>query len=248
MPPTFIILKTGSSYPDIARQRGDFEDWIIAAMGVPRADVAVVDAQKAATLPDPARRRALVVTGSHSMVTDRAAWSERSAAWLRTVVAAEWPVLGICFGHQLLAHAWGGAVGPGVEMGCAPATLTPAAADDPLLAALPRQFATMNGHFQAVLTLPPQATLLAATGRDPHHAYRIGRCAWGIQWHPELDADVLAEYVARERAELTAAEVDVDATLAALAPTPVARSVLPRFVEVARAALADRAQVTQQAA
>ena len=130
----------------------------------------------------------------------------------------------------------------------APATLTPAAADDPLLGALPGEFATMNGHFQAVLALPPQATLLAATQRDPHHAYRIGRCAWGIQWHPELDADVLAEYVARERAELTAAEVDVDATLAALAPTPVARSVLPRFVEVARAALADRAQVTQQAA
>ncbi|MEZ4555438.1 MAG: gamma-glutamyl-gamma-aminobutyrate hydrolase family protein [Caldilineaceae bacterium] len=59
------------------------------------------------------------MTGSHSMVTDRAAWSERSADWLRAVVAAEWPVLGICFGHQLLAHAWGGVVGPGIEMGCA---------------------------------------------------------------------------------------------------------------------------------
>ncbi|MEZ4555437.1 MAG: hypothetical protein R2854_03105 [Caldilineaceae bacterium] len=86
-----------------------------------------------------------------------------------------------------------------VSRWAAPGHVDSAAADDPLLGALPGEFATMNGHFQAVLALPPQATLLAATQRDPHHAYRIGRCAWGIQWHPELDADVLAEYVARER-------------------------------------------------
>ncbi|MEZ4555439.1 MAG: hypothetical protein R2854_03115 [Caldilineaceae bacterium] len=53
MPPTFLILKTGSSYPDIAQRRGDFEDWIIAAMGVSQEDVVVVDASARRPCPIP---------------------------------------------------------------------------------------------------------------------------------------------------------------------------------------------------
>ncbi|MEZ4715840.1 MAG: hypothetical protein R2851_07110 [Caldilineaceae bacterium] len=74
--------------------------------------------RRAATLPDPARRHAVVVTGSHSMVTDRAAWSERSADWLRAVVAASgrcWDLLRAPVAGPRL----GGVVGPGIEMGCA---------------------------------------------------------------------------------------------------------------------------------
>ncbi|MEZ4715841.1 MAG: hypothetical protein R2851_07115 [Caldilineaceae bacterium] len=84
-----------------------------------------------------------------------------------------------------------------VSRWAAPGHVDSAATDDPLLGALPGEFATMNGHFQAVLALPPQATLLAATQRTATTPTASAAARRGIQWHPELDADVLAEYVAR---------------------------------------------------
>lgn len=237
MTPPFLILKTGSTYPDIAARCGDFEDWIIDAMEISRDEVTVVNVQAGEPLPEISPPRAVVITGSHSMVTDQEPWSEAAAEWVRRAVDAGWPVLGICYGHQLLAHACGGVVGPGVEMGCAAATLTPAHEDDRLLGGLPARLATMNGHQQSVLALPPGATLLATTARDPHHAYRVGACAWGVQWHPELTVEILEEYIRNHREELEVEGIDLDEMRAALAPTPDARTVLPRFVSAARAIL-----------
>lgn len=234
----FIIIKTGSTYPDIAAHLGDFEDWIIDAMEIARDAVEIINVQAGAPLPVLDDPRAVVITGSHSMVTDREDWSERTARWVRDAVAADWPVLGICYGHQLLAHACGGVVGPGVEIGCAEATRTQASVDDPLLGGLPAHFITMNGHQQAVQQLPQTATLLATTARDPHHAYRIGRRAWGVQWHPELTVEILETYIRNHREALDVQGLDVHAVRAALVDTPVARTILPRFAALVRTELA----------
>ena len=81
-------------------------------------------------LPDPRSVRAVVVTGSAAMVTSREPWSERTAAWLCETVEVKTPVLGICYGHQLLAHALGGRVEDnpqGRHIGTVDVTLTDAA-------------------------------------------------------------------------------------------------------------------------
>src|SRR5688572_21533998 len=71
-----------------------------------------------------------IVTGSGAMVTDRHEWSERSAQWLRDAAHDGMPLLGICYGHQLIAHALGGEVDyhpAGREMGTVQLELHPQA-------------------------------------------------------------------------------------------------------------------------
>ena len=105
MPP-LLIVKLGDYTPVLANREGDFESWISSGLGdVP---VRVVDPRKGEALPAAGEVAAAVLTGSPSMVTDREAWSEATARWLAGRVAEGLPVLGICYGHQLLAHALGG--------------------------------------------------------------------------------------------------------------------------------------------
>jgi len=223
-----LILKVGSTHPHIAAELQDFEHWIQAGLQDDSLPVAVVDPREGQALPAQADIAGVVVTGSHSMVSDREPWSEATATWLRDTVAAEVPVLGICYGHQLLAHALGGEVGyhpQGIELGTVPVSLHEAAQDDPLFAGLPTQFDAQAAHRQSVQRLPDGATLLAGNHFEPHHAFRFGARAWGVQFHPEFGE-------AATRAYLVTLNGDVPE--GAVRPTDVAASVLPRFARIVR--------------
>ena len=116
-----LILKTGEAPPPVKSRFGDFEDWIALGMGQPVDSLDVVSVYLGASLPSANRVSGVIVTGSPAMVTDRPDWSEASARWLANIVVEDSvPVLGVCYGHQLLAHGLGGEVGPnpkGREMG-----------------------------------------------------------------------------------------------------------------------------------
>ena len=91
------------------------------------------------------------------MVTDRHDWSERSAGWLREAAHEGLPLLGICYGHQLIAHALGGEVGwhpEGREMGTVEIERLAPSNDDPLFGGLPGRFAAQATHLQSVLRAP----------------------------------------------------------------------------------------------
>ena len=106
-----LVLKLGDTLPALKARKGDFEDWIVAGLGVAREDVRVVDVPRGDPLPDASDHDGIIITGSEAMVTERREWSERTADWLRKAVGRGPAVLGICYGHQLLAHALGGVVG-----------------------------------------------------------------------------------------------------------------------------------------
>lgn len=193
-----VTIKTGDSIPSLVARRGDFEDWIIAGMGYSHTSAMVVSVHKGETPPDFDLIDGIVITGSHEQVTDRADWSERTASWLVKAVKREIPILGICFGHQLLAYALGGKVDympGGPEFGTVSISLTAASIDDPILGNLPRTVEVQASHYQSVIELPPKATLLAFSEKDPHSAFRYGPCVWGVQFHPEYDADIATAYM-----------------------------------------------------
>ncbi len=201
-----VIMKTGNSIPSLVARRGDFEDWIIA--GIERDQPfsgSVISVHRNETPPDHDRISGIIVTGSHAMVTDGADWSERTAKWLAEVVRREIPVLGICFGHQILAYALEGRVASlpgGPEFGTVSLTLTDEAMDDPLFGNLPRMIEVQSSHYQAVTDLPPGSVRLAFTAKDPNSAFRYGRCAWGVQFHPEYDAEIANAYAAELNRQL----------------------------------------------
>ncbi len=230
------IIKVGETYPDTVAQTGDFEDWLIAGMGLSPADVRMVDARFDAPLPAPADCAGVLIGGAHAMITDDLPWMLRLTDWVRHVVTAQVPFLGICFGHQLLARAMGGSVDfhpQGREIGNVPIDLHPAAAADPLFAAMPRHFPALAVHAQSVTKLPAAATLLAGNGYEPHHAFRVGICAWGLQFHPEFNSARMSVYIDHLTPALQSAGKDVAAIRAGLAETPAAARLLTRFARLA---------------
>jgi GMP synthase (glutamine-hydrolysing) len=231
-----LLLKTGSKIDSLAAVPGDYEDWIAAAMGDALGEAAVIDLPQGEAPPPPQKVSAVVITGSGAMVTEKAPWMVHAAAWLREAVAAGVPVLGICFGHQLLADALGGEVADnpgGVEVGTVTIRLSDAARQDPLFAGMPRAFAAQVSHRQSVLRLPPGARLLAASEREPHQAFAVGRCAWGVQFHPEFDAKIVRRFIDHYRESLQQ-QGDSPAQLSeGVQASPQSAALLARFAALA---------------
>jgi GMP synthase (glutamine-hydrolysing) len=231
-----LIIKTGGKIASLAGVPGDYEDWIATGLGEIAWPVQVVDVQQGEVLPDPSQVAAIVVTGSASMVSERAAWVERSAAWLREALAAQLPLLGICFGHQLLAYALGGEVGynpRGVEVGTATIRLFAEAQHDPLFRGMPPTFPAQVSHRQSVLRLPEGARLLGESDKEPHQAFAWGSHAWGIQFHPEFDAPIIRFFIESYRQRLCDEGDSVERLLAAVKDSPHSASLLRRFALLA---------------
>lgn len=231
-----LILKTGSTHPHIRERFGDFEHWIAAGLHAGGATVSVHDARIGLAPPAHNTLAGVVITGSHAMVSEREPWSEALVPWLRTAVACECPTLGICYGHQLLAHALGGHVAhhpDGVEIGTVCVQRMGNAGTDPLLGELPESFDAQAVHWQSVQQLPPGAELLARSEHEAHHAFRIGRNTWGVQFHPEFSDQALGAYLDVLGSSLAQEDRDAAQIRANLRPTPAAASLLPRFARIA---------------
>eukprot|EP00727_Mastigamoeba_balamuthi_P013053 m51a1_g8370 putative glutamine amidotransferase (251) ;mRNA; f:146110-147135 len=204
MAPVVLILKLWGEW-DHSAYGGDFDDFVAAGMRPalpssssfrlvdPRASLAALPA----SLDDVA---AVVVPGSFSNVTDRLEWSERTAKWIREVVVPSGtPFLGICYGHQLLAHALGGLVdfrSGGPEMGAIDVRWQPEAASDALFgqfaAAPARAFFT---HSQSVLRAPASASTLSVGADGGSQVISVrGASAWGVQYHPEFFASIVRAF------------------------------------------------------
>lgn len=229
-----LIIRTGRAPDAIRARHGDFPHWFRLGARVPLQRLRIVDVEMGETLPKAGEVAGAIITGSAAMVTERASWSERTAGWIRDAMDLELPLFGVCYGHQLMAHALGGRVDylpGGREIGTVPIEQLTEARHDLLTRDLPGSFRAHTTHEQSVLEPPKGAVVLARSERDPHHLLRYGRHAASAQFHPEFNVGVMRAYIQRKREAMHQEGFDPRRTLAEVAATPFARRILRRFAQ-----------------
>ncbi|WP_020179527.1 type 1 glutamine amidotransferase [Methylopila sp. M107] len=183
-------------------------------------------------------------------------WEEDEHPWLvaekaairRWVLELEKPYLGICLGHQLLAVACDGEAARMArpEVGLGAVELTEAGAADPLFAGLPKTLETFQWHGVEVTRLPPGGVALAGNPACAVQAMRVGRHAYGVQFHPEIVAETVADW---ER--IPEYMASLEKALGREAATALGGTVIPRLPDFERtarrldanlAAIAERAR------
>jgi GMP synthase (glutamine-hydrolysing) len=176
-------VRSGVFAEPVAAGGHELEEWSIARAPAPRGPLEAYDA-------------AIVFGGSmHADEEETHPWLRGEKELLRRFLAAGTPVLGVCLGGQLVAHAAGAWVGRASEpeIGWHEVELTAAAASDPVFARLPRRFQALQWHYYA-FDVPAGGVELA---RSPlcSQAFRLGKLAWGVQFHPEVTLAMVEQWL-----------------------------------------------------
>ena len=171
------------------------------------------DLRRGASLPALDEVDGIVSLGGEQSVTelDRHPYLAAEVELLRAAARDGVPVLGVCLGGQLLAHALGASVRrmPRRMVCWAQVEALPGSGDDPLVRALDGRAAALHWN-EDCFSLPPDAVELLSPAGPGCEAFRFGSSAWGIQFHPEVDAPVLDAWYRESGEWLAEAGVDED--------------------------------------
>lgn len=240
-----LLYVVGAPSSRAVRERfGTFSDWFQAHLARhDRLDVRVFDAYTG-QMPSLAGVHGVVVTGSPASLTTPEPWMETALALVRLAHAEQTPLLGVCFGHQLIGQALGGRVirnARGWQLGSYEIGLSDAGLDDPLFAGLPARFRVNLSHQDIVaeesLVGVPGVRVLAGNAKAPIQAMAVGPRMRGVQFHPEFSGPVTAAYIESRREVLAedarqrgAPEDLPERLLAQVQDCPEGEAVLHNFV------------------
>jgi GMP synthase (glutamine-hydrolysing) len=171
----------------------------------------------------PDEASALIIMGGsmHVHQGDRYPFLEAEKRFLRPLLKRGFPIWGICLGAQLLADTSGAEVyvRPVPEIGWVPVEKVD---DDPLLHGVASPFVAFEWHYRS-FQLPPLGQLVADRSGELQ-AFRVGGRAWGTQFHPEVDADLIDRWISEARTELESRYPDVLESLVVETPQRLAAS------------------------
>lgn len=214
-------------------------DSLLAGTGLPSGELKVIR-PFAAPVPSEALDgvQGLLIGGAGWSAFEEIPYYEDFLAVVRAARQRGLPIFGICFGAQTLAHLFGGTVvrdEPNAEYGTIEVACEAAASDDPLFAGIPARFLAQSWHHDRIAALPPGAVPLAwSRGGAVLQAFSFpGERIWGLQFHPERTSETFERVL--EHRHAPDAEHPIEAIRATLQPSPLATSLLKRFVALAQA-------------
>jgi GMP synthase (glutamine-hydrolysing) len=226
-----LILQAGNTEPAVAAKLGDYPEWFRQVLA-PHAELTVAKTMEG-ELPATDDYDGVLMTGSPQSVTDGKPWMEIAAAYLLQASETK-PVLGVCFGHQLLGKALGGKVEKnplGREVGTTEVRLTAAALADPLFADLPERILVQQTHEDHVTAIPPGATLYADNAHCPVQAFGYGDRIRCVQFHPEMQAIHSTSLAEARRSRLDAIiPGGAEAVLRSIRPSPQSTAILVNWI------------------
>lgn len=192
------MLKTGETFEALKSYEGCYETWFSELFGE-QISWDVIDAPYGDELPAPEKIERLLITGSPVSIYERREWSVSCSQWLAKIWERGVPILGICYGHQLMADALGGEVSAstkGREMGAIDVLQC---GEDLLFSGLDRQFSVWQTHIDEVSRAPEVAEIIATNDHCPIQAMAIGDHCRTVQWHPEMNKAIMSHYVEARR-------------------------------------------------
>lgn len=141
-----------------------------------------------------------ITTGSKCGANDEIDWIHQLSGFIRTLWQEKQPLVGICFGHQMIAKSLGGRVerNPrGWGLGAYPTTINQ---PEPwMIPWYSNELQLLASHQDHVIGLPPQGRVLAQSGFCPIYMMQVGETFLGIQGHPEFTRAYLADLLASRR-------------------------------------------------
>ncbi len=142
----------------------------------------------------------VISLGGDQNVGEDHPWMDAELTFLKKAHEAELPVVGICFGAQLIAHALGGVVAPmeKPEWGMETISFNHLGQTDPVLAGLPWDGPWFASHCHEITELPQDAVCLGSSKACNNHIFRAGIRTFGFQFHPETDREGIITYAASQ--------------------------------------------------
>src|SRR5947207_3350760 len=208
--PRLLSVQTGST-----QLHGDYPRWFERTLGFEMPVTRAHEGEQLGPALDRVRPEGIIVTGSPLSVTEKAPWMLRLGDDLMRIGARGVPVLGVCFGHQLLARAAGGNVvlNPrGREIGTVRVQLTEAGRRDPLFKwASDPEIEVQATHMDAVDPVPSGAVILASNENSAAQAFRLSETVAAVQFHPELWPEAMRDLIESRKDKLASEGLDAAA-------------------------------------
>ncbi|QOP41700.1 glutamine amidotransferase [Sulfurimonas marina] len=234
------ILKVGETFPQTKQKYNDFDSWISRFLKKSKNRIKTINILKNEKLPNLKSATGFIITGSHSMVTHELPWSIQLEQYIKKISKRDIPLLGICYGHQLIAKALGGKSDfnkNGKEIGVVKINTLQKHNHDPILKALPKKFYAYETHYQTVVKLPYNAKRLAKNKKENHQIVRFKTNIWGVQFHPEFDINIMKEYILNQEDDLKKLGFNIDKLLNGLSSCDVSSKILKNFEKITQNSL-----------
>lgn len=191
------ILQTDAVRPEFQAAHGDypamFRDLFSARPLAQQADIHFTTYDVQRGMPDDTQCDAYVITGSKLSVYDDLEWIRQLAVYLQEVLDAGKKVVGVCFGHQLIAHFFGGQVQPAEGGWAVGVHHSDVVCEHPWMVGDTKSVGLLSSHKDQVIELPDGAQIYLRNDFCPIAGFTIKDQVLTVQGHPEFSKDFAAE-------------------------------------------------------